>query len=980
MARELLGDGRADDVMEMIDPLLEPVGVSATGTGQLLLHTLRARIDIVHWNRPERALDRLPPRSQVEDLCTCVQAELALWRGWARARYSSAPSDSTRALHHLQQAEGLFDSIHDSRGRCWAFLGQAQAYFHLEEYGLMRPALADANRLRDHIEDRQADRWSHELCIPALRFDGRYEDAERHLHALRTLGREWNDHNIRGRATAHEAALHLDLGRPPADVIDTAETAETLLRRVDDHPRYPFLLAYHAHVGALFRQGRWADAHAVLDDAEDAIREEPAQQTQLLLLRARIALRRDKIEQAEEHLDSILEHASHLPHGLHRSPIALLRGRVLARRNKLDAAYTWMQRAHRNARETGHRGRQLQTLLTLARTAAARSELDTAQSHLNATDAYEDYVSVLPFAVRRFATEGTIAQTSGAPDEAIEAYQHALAAASIIQDRFRTASLQLALAQLEGSDRAQALASAAQSTFEDIDAPDQAKVASTLAPNTDDAADASETPSPLPYTSSSQTESTIARSLVHASLSVPLVANTWLQAAAALLPDRWLGIYRISEVGIATALHERGERPDGLQLPSGQSRYTPGGPAEWMYLHDSRPTLALGVEKADDDPGWTTARRRLDTWRPLLQLAFERAQAHQQHTQSESPEMPGSPPVEGLITESAAMDAVVEDMRRSRVSARPVLITGESGTGKQLLARALHAESERADGPIEQVSCETMQRNPLAERLFGHADPDGAFTPGAIHEADGGTLLLEDIDALSLSAQDTLLHFFRTGEVLPEGGTNATPVDVRVMATTDGPLEEAVRNDHVRPALHHQMTLLSFNMPALRERRADIPFLVRHFLDKTGSGTSATGASITQPAMEALLRYEWPGNVRQLRNEVERALVYVESEPAQTINRDMLLDHIVAEAQSVSPSPDVDEDDAILHPDRTLSDVLSQTEASVIKRVLRACDGQVTSSAEVLGLSRQGLYKKMKRLGIDASDFQPDPEPAPSSS
>ncbi len=979
MARSLLADGRADAVVEMVDPLLEPIDAPAPGTGQLLLHALRAQVDVLHRDRPERALERLPPLSLVDDLCTCVRAEVALWRGWARARHSSTPDASTRALHHLQDAEGLFDSLHDPRGRCWALLGQAQAYFHLEEYGLMRPALSEANRLRDYLDDRQADRWAHELCIPALRFAGRYEDAERHLHALRTLGREWNDRRIRGRATAHEAALRLDLGQPPADVIDTAETAQTLLRRVDAHVRYPFLLAYHAHVGALLRQGRWADAHAVLDEAEDVIREEPAQQTQLLLLRARIALRRDHIDRADDLLGAILEQTSHLPHGLHRASVALLRGKVLARRHELDAAYTWMKRAHRNARETGHRGRQLRTLLTMARTAAARSEFDTAQAHLDAADEYDDYFSVLPFAVQRFAAEGTIAQATDAPDDAIEAYQHALAAASIIQDRYRTASLQLAIAQLDGSDRARSLAAAAQSTFEDIDAPDQAHVAATLVPDapSDGATDA---PPPLPYTASPPSASTIARSLVHASLSVPLVANAWLQTAAALLPDRWLGVYRISAVGIATPLHERGSRPDGLQLPSGQTSAPPSGPAEWMHLHDARPTLALGVEAAsDEDADWAAARRRLDTWRPLLQLAFERALLHQQHTQSQPSDPPEAPSVEGLITESDAMNAVVHTLQRLRPSAHPVLITGESGAGKRLLAQAVHAQSERADGPLKHVACETMQQMPLKERLFGRIDADGTLTPGAVHAADGGTLLLEDIDALPPTAQDTLLHLLRTGEVVPEGGTEAMPIDVRVTATTDGSLEAAVRNDNVRPALQQHMTLLSLRMPPLRERRADIPLLVHHFLDHTDQVQAATGASITEPAMEALLRYDWPGNVRQLRNEIERALVYVESEPAQTIDRDMLLDRIVEEAQSASAASAPDEEDAILHPDRTLSDVLSQTEASVIKRVLRACDGQVTASAEVLGLSRQGLYKKMKRLGIDASDFQPDPEPTTSS-
>jgi DNA-binding NtrC family response regulator len=257
-------------------------------------------------------------------------------------------------------------------------------------------------------------------------------------------------------------------------------------------------------------------------------------------------------------------------------------------------------------------------------------------------------------------------------------------------------------------------------------------------------------------------------------------------------------------------------------------------------------------------------------------------------------------------------------------------------------------------------------------------DADGTLTSGAVHEADGGTLLIEDVDALPVSAQDTLLQLLDTGAVVPEGGTDPVPVDVRVIATIDGPEDGVHEAAALRPALRERLSVLSVHVPPLRERRADVPLLVRHFLDamRPDRGPRAT---ITQPAMEALLRYDWPGNVRQLRNEIERALVYLENEPAPTIDRDTLLDEIVADARAAG-TDSVDAPDAILEPDQTLSDVLSQTEKTVIERVLRACEGQVTASAEVLGLSRQGLYKKMKRLGIDASDFQPDADPAPASS
>ncbi len=976
MATDLLAEGRAEDVVQMVDPLLEPVDAPAASTGQLLLRALRAQVEVTHRDDTERALDLLPSLGTVGDLCTCVRAEVALWRGWAHARRHSNTGEALRALRLLDEADGLFESIHDPRGRCWALLGRAQAFFAIDEYALMREVLRDATALADKLNDKQIDRWRHELCIPALRFEGRYEDAERHVDALRSLGKTWNDRRIRGYAAAHAAALRYDLGQSPSTIIETAETAEALLRRADNPTHYPLLAAYHAHVGALLRRGHWSDALSVIDEAEDAVRDDPVDQAHLQTLRARIALWRDDLPRAQDLLDDLIEQAHHLPHGLQRSHVALLQGEILARNNNLDEAYTWMKRAHRNARETGHRGNQLRTLLTLARTATARSDLEAARSHLDAADKYDDYFSVLPYAVLRFSAEGTIAQTENRPREATDAYRLALSAAQMMQDRYRTASLQLALAQLEDDDRAHALATAARSTFDAIGAEQEEEVAAALTERTNPSDGASPSRSDT-EPSSSPSATTLATTLAQASLSLPLVAKTWLKAVAPLLPNRWLGVYRLSDDGIASPVHERGARPSGFQLPSGPDPDPSDGPVQWIPLRTSPPTLVFGAEVRDPrDSDWQKAKTTIQNWQPLVRLALERALLHQKPHERSTP----SPiPVDGFVAESDAMQAVADQVHRIRTSHSPVLITGEGGAGKRLLARAVHATSERADGPLRHVACASMQQDPLAERLFGTIDSDGTLTPGAVHEADGGTLVIEDLDALPSSVQSSLLHLLEAGEAVPEGGTDAVPVDVRVLATTSEHLDEQVRNNHFRPALREYMSVLSLHVPPLRERRADIPLLVRYFLDALRP-TDSTMVSITQPAMEALLRYDWPGNVRQLHNELERALVHVSSEPAPTIDRDVLLDTIVEEAKDQS-TPPADDPDAILHPNQSLDDVLAQTEAAVIERVLRACDGQVTASAEVLGLSRQGLYKKMKRLDIDASTFQSstDPEPTPAS-
>ena len=334
--------------------------------------------------------------------------------------------------------------------------------------------------------------------------------------------------------------------------------------------------------------------------------------------------------------------------------------------------------------------------------------------------------------------------------------------------------------------------------------------------------------------------------------------------------------------------------------------------------------------------------------------------------------------VDGFVAESSEMQAVADTIQKIRPSDSPVLITGENGAGKRLVARTIHATSTRADGPIEHVSCDPTQAGESLEaKLFG-IENDDPTQSGAVQAADGGTLVIEDIDGLPLSLQGSLLDFLDTGTV-PPTGDDAPSVDVRLLATTTADLDARVNEDRFRPALRNRLRIISVHVPPLRKRRPDIPLLARHFLNQMRPEGSSV-VSITQPAMEALLRYNWPGNVRQLRNEIERALVHVQSEPAPTITLDMLLDTIVEGARRrTSAHAPQEAPDAILEPDQTLSDVLSRTEKAVIERVLRACDGQVTASADVLGLTRQGLYKKMKRLDIDASAFHPTSEPASAS-
>ncbi len=929
MARDLLADGRADDVVQMVDALLAPIEAPGTADpGQVVLHALMARIQVAHRSQVEQALDLLTPfdapgaRAALDD---AVRAEVALWLGWAHARRNVQPDEEARALSLLDEAQQLFESTHGLRGRCWALLGRAQAYFAIDEYHLMRQALDEAHALLAHTDDRQAEIWLHDLSIPAYRFEGRYGEAQHHVDRLLAHADAHDDRRIRGHAWAQQAALHYDLGRPPHKAIDAATTAVRLLRRVKGAADYPLLAAYHAHIGALLRQGRWDRATECIQEAEDAVAEYPMGQAHLQTLQARLALRQGQVQQAEALLDSLVEHIHHLPHGLHRSHVALLRGELLARRGDPSQATEWMQRAHRNACETGHRGHQMRALLTLARTEVRHNTLDAAGDHLAAADAYDDYHGVLPYAALRFAVLGERAEAVNEVSRAQAAYGQAIAAATLVGDRPHANRLRAKRESLPASRAAE----------------DAGRPALPEAPHI--------------------------AALSHAAVSERLVAEAWLKAVESVLDVDWIGLFRMTDEE-PSCLHEHGTRPDSLPLPVLNADQAQAGLIRWLRLHetDTAP-IFMGLSLAGDGSAWDEALPRLRAWQPLLQLAIDHALTRSSRPQRRAADVAPSVPLDGFIAESSAMQSLARQINQLHASHSPVLVRGESGTGTTLVARAVHVTSERSDAPCEVVRCASMQQDPMEARLFGRVDADDAQTPGALEAADGGTIVLQDVDALPPSTQSALVEVLEDGTVFPVGGSAPIPVDVRFVATTNADLRTLVESDDFREDLYYHLNVIPLRVPPLRDRREDLPLLVRHFLDTLRpSGTSL--ASVTTRALDAMLQYDWPGNVRQLRNEIERGLLYVGSEPAPTLDIGLLSDTIVRSAEAAPPSSP-DDADAIFRSDQTLSDVLARQEAALIRRVLRACDAQVTASAEVLGLTRQGLYKKMKRLGIDPSNI-----------
>jgi DNA-binding NtrC family response regulator len=293
-----------------------------------------------------------------------------------------------------------------------------------------------------------------------------------------------------------------------------------------------------------------------------------------------------------------------------------------------------------------------------------------------------------------------------------------------------------------------------------------------------------------------------------------------------------------------------------------------------------------------------------------------------------------------------------------------VLITGESGTGKELLARALHHFSARAAQPFVPFNCAAIPRELLESQLFGYRR--GAFTGadrdnlGVIRGAKEGTLFLDEIGELGLDLQPKLLRFLESGEITPLGEPAPLRVDVRVLAATNADLEHLVEAGRFREDLFYRLNVVRLTIPPLRERRDEIPGLVHHFAARAAAEFEKGRIRVSEEVMEHLLLYRWPGNVRQLQNEMRRMVALADVDAVLT--RAAISTPILRATPKPSRATDPLEIAVPLH-DKLLP-TISRIERAMIQVALRANPGHVDAAAKSLGISRKGLYLKRQRLGL----------------
>ncbi|AAR34290.2 sigma-54 dependent transcriptional regulator [Geobacter sulfurreducens] len=321
---------------------------------------------------------------------------------------------------------------------------------------------------------------------------------------------------------------------------------------------------------------------------------------------------------------------------------------------------------------------------------------------------------------------------------------------------------------------------------------------------------------------------------------------------------------------------------------------------------------------------------------------------------------------DNIIGASTGLKDVLDKVEKIAIRDTSVLITGESGTGKELIAQAIHYNSLRKEKKFVAINCGALPESLLESELFGYRK--GAFTgakenrQGLLEAADGGTLFLDEAGNLPMNVQKTLLRFLQEQEFLRIGDTTPTKVDVRIISATNAELKEAVKSGAFREDLYYRLNVLNLHLPPLRERRADIPLLAAHFitLQNKKFGTAIKG--LAPDALEAVMEFSWPGNIRQLKNVIEACTAMENGDylSLAVLSQFIEISHHVP-GEEGDTAGDVDESD--------YSQALSRFEVDYLKGLLRKNRGNVEAAARDAGMNMATIYRKLKKYNIRREDY-----------
>jgi DNA-binding NtrC family response regulator/tetratricopeptide (TPR) repeat protein len=962
-ASTALERGQAATTIELLAPLLR-TPASLSRDDELTVRVILAESYLLQGDLAQAGtvLGRSPDTIR-ETLPPVLHANL--WRLHGRVAFARGEQSRAIALHNraLKQAE----VAHDSRAIGLAHFYLGQCYRQVGDMAIVREHIAEAAAALHAAGDRRHLAMVHSLSAVMLAQTGRYDEANAALRQAERMasllqaddvlatvyGNQANVALIRHRyeqalALAERAVgLHEGLGQGPGLSVALAtlgqicvrvgnlDRADTVLHRALD---VRSAMQFHETTGAVYdtlaqmslMRGDYENAAEYLRKAAEAYGAYGRNTSRwyewsLRVITARLATRRGQPDEALAIADEIAK-STNAP------PAETIEAELIAAEALLSAS---------RVDEAEHRLMQVESRLDPRTTPGGWGEYLRLRGDLRArqtrtTEAYHD-----------------IAQSSSVFE--------------LVGERYQAAVSQLALARLAARAGARSTADRhyqhAAQVFESLGATrDLEQVHEAMA--------AAQPPGTGEYVGSpADADDALVRRLVDAAVLPDLLARelaaTLLEAVTADVTV----VFAALPGGDVRLIAHAGTDADGARAVA---RVAAQGAA-----YGAGSLIAEPIGREPDGPrhvAIATPRvlghpllRRVRMMSAVARQGFDLCGARDRPSTSvdATTERPLEPLLPGFLCASAAMYRVVDQIQRLQGNDLTVLITGESGTGKELVARAIHVGSSRNSATFLPYNCTTTTRELADSQLFGHRR--GSFTgavsdqPGLIRTAVGGTLFLDEIGDLPLDVQPKLLRFLEQGEIMPLGENRPQPVDVRVLAATNADLEQRVAEGKFREDLYYRLSVIRIHVPPLRQRREEIPHLTTFFLREASERFSKPNMRLSPDVLDLFAQYYWPGNIRQLRNEVQRSVAMAPA--GGTIEAEHLSPDLTAAASPAATASSPTR--PTLRGGQTLASVVDDMERDLIREMMTRHRGNISESARALGLTRRGLYLKLRRLGLE---------------
>ena len=861
----------------------------------------------------------------------------------------------------------------------------ARVYRSINEYGIARGYSIKALEIY-----RQKGDWRGlaEAYFGLGRADvdeGHYESSlDNYAQALKLVG----DHRatfLLGKIYSNMAGACWFL-KTPQDGIQYLEKAIGYYERTDH--KINAARAYNNLGINLVLMGQWDRAHEALQRALEMVRDidERADNVPMIMdSLGELCMLRGDLGAALNHLEPAVKLATENGNKWYECQILRTLARCHVQMNANEAARTAAHKALELATRIGDRQALYESRLLLAESALQTGDFAECETHLaSVADQTSDSASDLGLAGEAQRLQGSLAMARNDPAVAAQHFGRSASIFDLLGDRYRSARAHYELGRAFAGDQPELAAehlTRAVNNFRELGARrDLALAEAALAhheqtePLQDRKREAA-----VQLITLRLAEAVASRALLLRELAAVIRQETTARRVMVIEPDE----EQEQKIVVAHG-YENNEATDiandfaSATGEAARSRFAARHDVKIIQLKSANSlpaTLLISPRDAAELSGGLPLEPLLRVVELGMDLCALRARTSSGQSDENVHGAVGAELLPGFIHSSPAMTRLVEEVHKIRSSDVTVLVTGESGTGKELVARAIHALSSRRDKIFVPFNCTAVPKELSESYLFGHRR--GAFTgavsdsPGVIRSAGGGTLFIDEVGDLPLDVQPKLLRFLQEGEIQPLGEQKPTQIDVRIIAATNTDLEELVTQGRFREDLYYRLNVIRLRVPPLRERRSEIPTIVNYYINHYSAKFGRHDIHVTPQTVDLLMVADWPGNVRQLCNELQRMVARAENGSVITPEhlspelRQMGVPTAPPASVSVLATSQTGRSEVIPLENATLADALEQVERRMITESLRRHKGNISRAARELGLTRRGLYLKLERYQIN---------------